>query len=398
MKNKYTSTAIAMYINYFVHGMGAIILAQNMTYLTEQLHTDKAGVSYIISALGIGRLIVLYISGVLSDKFGRKPFIYLGMITYIIFFAGILLSPNVTVAFIFALLAGVANSFLDAGTYPALMECYPKATGTASVMIKAFISAGQFTLPIVIGFLVSNGLYFGYSFIFCIIIFVLNGIFLIKRVFPVANEVKATESVEEIKSEDEMKHKPNFWIEGISLIIIGFTATATFLVVQVWLPQYGKEVAGMIDTASLKLISYYSLGSISAVVVTSVLVKNLIKPVRFVVIYPLISLVTLMVLWMFPTPTTCMIGAFSIGFSAAGGVLQLALAAMSDLFPTSKGKITGMVYTASSIASFAVPAITGIISKTSMSNIILFDAGVTALGIVLGIIVNIRYNIMMKSN
>jgi hypothetical protein len=60
MKNKYTSTAIAMYINYFVHGMGAIILAQNMTYLTEQLHTDKAGVSFIISALGIGRLIVLF--------------------------------------------------------------------------------------------------------------------------------------------------------------------------------------------------------------------------------------------------------------------------------------------------------------------------------------------------
>lgn len=397
MKNKYTSTALAMYINYFVHGMGVIILAQNMTYLAQQLHTDKAGVSYVISALGIGRLIVLYASGVLSDKFGRKPFIYLGMITYIMFFVGILLSPNVTVAFIFALLAGIANSFLDAGTYPGLMECYPKASGTASVMIKAFISAGQFVLPMVIGFLVNSGLYFGYSFIFCIAIMVLNGIFLAKRVFPPANQPAPTETTDEVAAEEVSNHKPNFWIEGISLILIGYTATATFYIIQVWLPQYGREVAGMVDTSSLKLISYYSVGSILAVLVTSALVKSLIKPVRFVFLYPLISLITLIVLWMFPTPAICIVSAFVIGFAAAGGVLQLALTAMADLFPSSKGKITGIVYTASSIASFTCPVITGVLSKTNMSNIILFDAGVTALGVVLAIIVNIRYNTMMKS-
>lgn len=398
MKNKYTSTALAMYINYFVHGMGVIILAQNMTYLTQQLHTDKAGVSYVISALGIGRLIVLYVSGVLSDKFGRKPFIYLGMLVYVMFFAGILVSPNVTIAFIFALLAGIANSFLDAGTYPGLMECYPKSSGTASVMIKAFISAGQFTLPMVIGFLVSSGLYFGYSFIFCIAILALNGIFLAKRVFPPANQPESTETVEELAVEEVSNHKPNFWIEGISLILIGYTATATFYIIQVWLPQYGREVAGMADTVALTLISYYSVGSISAVLLTSALVKSLIKPVRFVFFYPLISLATLIVLWMFPTPTVCIVSAFVIGFAAAGGVLQLALSAMADLFPSSKGKITGIVYTASSIASFTIPLITGVLSKTNMSNIILFDAGITALGVVLAIIVNVRYNTMMKSN
>jgi MFS family permease len=398
MKNKYTSTALAMYINYFVHGMGVIILAQNMTYLSQQLHTDKAGVSYVISALGIGRLIVLYASGVLSDKFGRKPFIYLGMVTYVMFFAGILVSPNVTIAFIFALLAGIANSFLDAGTYPGLMECYPKSSGTASVMIKAFISAGQFTLPMVIGFLASSGLYFGYSFIFCIAILALNAIFLAKRVFPPANQPEAEEVAKETVVEESTSHKPNFWIEGISLILIGYTATATFYIIQVWLPQYGREVAGMADTVALTLISYYSVGSISAVLVTSALVKSLIKPVRFVFFYPLISLITLIGIWMFPTPTVCIIGAFVIGFAAAGGVLQLALSAMADLFPSSKGKITGIVYTASSIASFTIPLITGVLSKTNMSNIILFDAGVTALGVVLAIIVNVRYNTMMKSN
>ena len=57
-KNKYMPTALSMYINYFIHGMGAIILAQNIDFLMEQLNTNKAGVSYVISALGLGRLIV----------------------------------------------------------------------------------------------------------------------------------------------------------------------------------------------------------------------------------------------------------------------------------------------------------------------------------------------------
>ena len=116
MKNKYLPTALALYINYFVHGMGAIILAQNMSFLQVQLNTDKAGVAYVISALGIGRLIALAISGVLSDKFGRKPTVYAGMLIYAGFFISILFAPNVQIAFVLALLAGIANSVLDAGT------------------------------------------------------------------------------------------------------------------------------------------------------------------------------------------------------------------------------------------------------------------------------------------
>ena len=394
-KNKYMPTALAMYINYFIHGMGAIILAQNIDFLMEQFNTNKAGVSYVISALGLGRLIVLFVSGILSDKYGRKPFILLGMGTYAIFMGGILVSTNVTMAFFFALLAGMANSFMDAGTYPALTEGFPKASGSANVAIKAFISAGQFILPWMISFLIANDLYFGWTFIFCIAVFIINGFFILKLPFPAFKAVEKTEAVV-TEEKVESNVKANFWIEGICLILIGFTATATFQVVANWLPSFAREVAGVEQTVSLKLISIYSTGSIISVFVTSVLVAKWIKQVRFTFVYPLISLVMLVVLWMFPSTLTCIIAAFVIGFSAAGGVLQLALTSMSELFPSSKGKITGIVFTASSIASTVVPSITGILADINLSHVILFDIGVTALGVVLALIVNIRYNVVKK--
>ena len=68
-------TAISLYMNYFIHGIGVIILAQNMAMLATKWHTNAGGVAVVISSLGIGRIIVLLVSGALSDKFGRKPFV-----------------------------------------------------------------------------------------------------------------------------------------------------------------------------------------------------------------------------------------------------------------------------------------------------------------------------------
>ncbi|OTQ33735.1 MFS transporter, partial [Gilliamella apicola] len=388
MKNKYIPTSICLYMNYFVHGMGAIILAQNMDYLANQLNTDSAGIAYVISGLGIGRLIVLFVMGALSDKFGRKPFVFLGGLFYIGFLLGILISPNLEVAFIFAVLGGIANSTLDAGTYPALMESFPKATGTASILTKAAIAGGQFVLPIVMTMIIASKAYYGWSFLFCVAILALNALAVLKMPFPnhkqPAAEEIADESIEkDTKPLPKLKQKANFWIEGICFIIIGYTSTATFYLVSIWLPKFSESVAMMSPSASAQTISYYAIGTLTSVILTSILVKSWIRPVYVVFVYPCLSAIMLFVLFLFPSPMLCMAGGFILGFTAAGGVLQLALTTMSEFYPEGKGKVLGIFFTSSSLATFSIPVITGIISKTSIANIILLDAFIAVLGSVL---------------
>lgn len=125
MKNTYFSTAIGLYLNYLVHGMGVILMSLNMSSLEQQWQTNTAGVSIVISSLGIGRLSVLLVAGMLSDRYGRRPFIILGMTCYLIFFIGIINTHSIFLAYAFGFLAGMANSFLDAGTYPSLMGIPP---------------------------------------------------------------------------------------------------------------------------------------------------------------------------------------------------------------------------------------------------------------------------------
>ncbi len=389
--NKYFYlTAFCIYINYFVHGMGASILAQNSSSLQSLWNTDAAAVLYVISALGIGRFIALPFSGVMSDKLGRKKTILVGVAFYIAFFGGILIAPNAQIGFIVALFAGIANSFLDSGCIPAVMEILTESTGLASILTKLFISVGQYTLPLIIGFLIGNNMYFGYSFIFCIVVLLINVLFLLKMPFPQMEDVKkSSNEVAEIKE----SVKSNFFVEGIALIVIGFTSTATFQIFLNVNKNFGIDVVGMSEVAAGKIQSNYAMGSICAVLLTAVLVKKLIKPVRFLFIYPLISLVTLIAMFILKTEIICIIGGFIIGFSAAGGVLQLAVSTMSDLFPVSKGKITSMVMMASSVATFSVTAIAGFVTQyMGTEYTLLLAAMITAVGVLLSIIVNFRYN------
>lgn len=63
------------------------------------------------------------------------------------------------------------------------------------------------------------------------------------------------------------------------------------------------------------------------------------KQVRFLVIYPAISVVMLVLVYLVKTPMICFVGAFVIGYAAAGGVLQMATATVNDLFPNIRGPL-----------------------------------------------------------
>ena len=387
MKNKYLPTAIGLYINYIIHGMGVIIISQNQKALMGQWDTDLMGIAKVISMLGIGRLIAILISGRLSDKFGRKPFIYLGIVTYSLYFFGILYSKSVTTAMIFAVIAGVSNSFLDSGTYPALMESFPKKAGTANVLIKAFVQIGQFTLPIMLKIINTNQLLFGWSFIIPIIVFVLNGLFLLKRPFP---DQDAKENQQAEIQAVTFKSQPKIAIEGVCFIIYGFISQATFYLISQFIGIYGEEVAQMTTDNANLLISYYSTGSLICVAVTAVLATK-VRPVYLVTLYTLVSFVTILIMWLFPTPLVMMIGAALVGFFAAGGVMQLGLTVMGELFPAGKGTITGIFYTFGSIASFLIPIIAAAIAKNNVRSIMLFDTIIAGIGFLLAVIIFIRY-------
>jgi hypothetical protein len=89
----------------------------------------------------------------------------------------------------------------------------------------------------------------------------------------------------------------------------------------------------------------------------------------------------------------CNIGAFPLGFFAAGGVLQLATATVNDLFPKFKGTITSIIMIASSLSNYTILSAAG---KMSAPAVMMMNIVITAIGVALALFVNVRYDTLLK--
>ena len=273
MNKKYYPSAFILYLNYFIHGIGCSILGQAV--IKEMLVAqwgqgmDAIGqVTMVAAALGLGRLISLPIAGPLSDKMGRKLSSLIGIASYAIFFIGI------------------ANSFLDTGVIPACVEILEPRSSLATMLTKFFISAAQLLLPFMLGALAGASLSYNVLLYISGIAILVIGVLVIFAPMPKAEKAageKAPGLLENIRNS-------HFSAESIALIVIGFTCTGTF---QLWLncaQTFAKDLAGVSDPSMMQ--TYYSFGSLAAIIVTAGLVSR-IKGVRFLFVYPLITLITL---------------------------------------------------------------------------------------------------------
>lgn len=388
-------TAFMLYVTFFVHGFGAAIIGQNVTSLQQQWGTTAAGVVAVTSALGIGRLITYPFSGALSDRFGRRPITLIGSFVYVLFFAGILVSPNAQVGYFVAMLCGVANGFLDSGVIPGAMEIL-EDSGLASILTKLVISIAQYILPMMIAYLLANDMWYGWTFVFCIVILIVNALLLTRAKFAPQPKVE-TENGEKVKGFVGVSKASKFAVEGIALIVIGYTCTATFQIFLAVNKSYGMDVLGMTEGAAGQIQSMYSLGSILMVVATTFLLKW-IKPVKFILICPIIAGATEFLMFVSRNTTLAVAGGFIVGATAAGGVLQLVTATMTDLFPASKAKCVSAVMIAGALSQFSATVMASKLAEMfGMEYSLLVAVGFTVLGIVLAVIVNIRYAVIEKS-
>ena len=394
----YSKAAVGMYMNYFLLGMVNVILISNMGSLTEQWATDSAGISYIIAAIGIGKLLTYAIAGRLSDRYGRKPLIIFASLVMGLFLFLIPLAPSYQIAFLLAFMAGVGNSAMDAGSYPGLIEVFPKSAGSASVMVKAFMATGTALLPFIVLFFVNQDMFYGFTFFVPAGLYLLTMLFLLPVTFPNHRVAKSSVSKQGGGEEKQFISEPIFSREGLALVVIGFTSTGLFTVAQIWLPSYGEEVLGLTTANAIKLLSYYSIGSLLSVLTLAVVLKKFIRPVTVIVIYPIITFVAIVTILTVKVPAVATVSAFFIGLSTAG-IFQLAIAIMAELFWQKKGRVTGVVATAAGLASVVMPVATGLLSKTgNISIIFIFDAFLAIIGFLAAVYVYYRYGKVIDKN
>ncbi|MGG0738591.1 MFS transporter [Niallia taxi] len=387
MKNPYIKSSFGMYMNYFMLGMINIIIASNMDNLSERYAVTVGQISLLVSAIGIGKLIALFFVGRLSDKLGRKPVIITANFLYLVFLIGVPTTTNYVVAFIFAISAGIANSLLDSGTYPALTESFPKKASSASVLVKASVSIGATLLPFIMAILVANHIFWGWTFFGLGVLYLLTGIYLIFMPFPNHKNITKADGV----AETVFKVQPKFAGEGIAVILLGFTSTALFVVWQTWLPQLGKQFIGLDSSQAVQLLSYFSIGALVSVLLLAVVLDKFISPIMVAIVYPIGAFISMLGLFMVNSYGIVLVCTFLMGLFTSG-ILQLALSIMMKLFPKNKATASSYVNIASSASFILVPIITSsLVGSAGISMTLVFDMVIAVISVLLAVYVLSRF-------
>ena len=398
-ERNYYPTALALYITYFVLGIAASIMGQykqafaalwGANVLSDGLYDVSAVVSDI-AAIGLGRLIAFPIAGPLSDRLGRRLSALIGCALYAIFLLSITFTKNMYVAYVLAIISGMANSFLDTSITPSCMEIFKEKGTIANIFTKLSISIAQFLLPFAIGYVASENLPFNTIFLVTAAIIIIDGIALAFLPFPPFERTTG-------KKEDGTKGKMHFTPSAIILVILGFTTSTTFML---WMNcnQELGTLYGLADPS--KIQSVYAVGIVVALFVNAALLGKGLKPSVILIIYPCVALATLAVVYFVQTPWICLVGGAMMGFFAAGGVLQLVSAVANEMFPKNRGVITSIVMISSSVANFAVLNVASMLTRMGGTNgprlVLLFNMAVTVIGIVLAVILNSRIEKDMES-
>ncbi|MEE0205180.1 MAG: MFS transporter [Oscillospiraceae bacterium] len=398
-ERNYYPTALALYITYFVLGIAASIMGQykqafaalwGANVLSDGLYDVSAVVS-VIAAIGLGRLIAFPIAGPLSDRLGRRLSALIGCALYAVFLLSITFTKNMYVAYVLAIISGMANSFLDTSITPSCMEIFKEKGTIANIFTKLSISIAQFLLPFAIGYVASENLPFNTIFLVTAAIIIIDGIALAFLPFPPFERTTG-------KKEDGTKEKMHFTPSAIILVILGFTTSTTFML---WMNcnQELGTLYGLADPS--KIQSVYAVGIVVALFVNAALLGKGLKPSVILIIYPCVALATLAVVYFVQTPWICLVGGAMMGFFAAGGVLQLVSAVANEMFPKNRGVITSIVMISSSVANFAVLNVASMLTRMGGTNgprlVLLFNMAVTIIGIVLAVILNSRIEKDMES-
>lgn len=389
-KKNYVITSLTLYFTYFIHGIGASILGLYKPQFAKAWGAvvgsdgivDVSRVVAVIAALGLGRLISLPFSGPISDKFGRRLSGIIGVICYGIFFFGIAFSPSMQIAYVFAIIGGIANSFLDTCVSPTCMEIYVNNPSIANMFTKFSMCISQFLLPFMIGMVAAANMSYRTIFLVAGVAILSDGILILLLPFPQRGENGGE------KQEKKKKQKVKLTKVSFAAIMIGFTSSSTFML---WLncnQELGRSY-GMTDSSAIQ--SFYALGTATAILATTFLIKKGLKEINVLILYPAISTVMLGLCFLIQAPWICLVGGFVIGYAGAGGVLQLATSTTAEFFPENKGTATSMVMIASSIANYTIISLASYITKVGGASaprmILLLNMGVTVVGILLALYV-----------
>lgn len=357
----------ALIISYgamFVEGALMLLLVALMPYYAERLGRNLGDIAWLISIKSLGTFSMLFFSGKLADRYGKRLPISIGAVFFILFLAGYLFVQDYYLALVFAFLGGLGQGFMDAPSMALLFDIFPNNAGPAMSLVQGFFAGGAvlmtFSTSLFIEqpFFVPALLLFFLAFCVALLLLTLTSP-LPSRAYQEVSESKvSTGSLEDELAQDLSAKvqaswkKEGFWLIVATLLGASFTSVWT-----TWLSTYLQVAKDFTLSLSVSSLSIYQIGAVSGGLVFAVILKKR-KGVQVFLENTCVVLLCLSLLSVLQHSVALRLIVFATGFFA-GLFFSVCIQLGGEFFFKTPGTATGIVASTYMMGNAFMNAVTG---------------------------------------
>lgn len=350
---KYKGAIGLSYFAMFFEGALNVIIVSLMLTLAHHFQKTNMEIATLVSAKSFGTMITLYIAGNLSDKYGRKNIIFIGLMFFVVFILGFMFSPRFEWLLVAAFLGGIGHGLMDSPGITLLFDALEGNTGPAMSFVQVFFSGGAVFMTLLSTLFIALGwpwqTLFGLFLGLAIVMFVLIQII----TFPPVKKVEPAFE-KEVSTHKPFPLKPTILL-GLSMILYA-SVQAIFTT---WIPTFGVQVKAFSEASSLTLLTSFQIGSVTGAFVFAQLLRRLPTSL-FMYVNPGIASVLLLLNVFIPSQILTVLLFAMTGFTV-GIYFSLCLNMGGKLFANNAGTATGAIGTANMLGNTIMIWFSGIL-------------------------------------
>lgn len=360
-------------ILYFIVGLTGIAIRPLIPIVSEDLKIGLDMIGFMLSVMSFGFFISVILGGYLSDRYGTKLIILIGLVISTMSSLGLGSSYIYFILLLSGLLIGIGRGMLFAGMNTHIINTYPERRGAMLLKLNQFFCLGMAVGPVIISINLFLKLDWRVPFIiFFFIYLIITSIFLRNKViedrknfkkksiknFYKKNTKKASSLSEKIYLKEYLHlfKNPVIVLSGLLLIFFG----GSVVPFSTWFTTYFSSLGVEVKVSSLGLSLYWL--SVTAGVKIKQIVLNFLKEHKIVLLGCLLNTI-FMIIITFSANVIVKITASVIMGLSLGGFTALITSLATSQKPKLSGFISGYILGMLSLGNMIFQPFIGYISE-----------------------------------
>lgn len=336
---------------YLLTGAACILVGSSMSYLMLHFNATLAQVAAIQSVYALGRMMTVFVTGWITERFGVKRSLFIGVSLLFVFLTGIPLTHSYKFGLVLAFLGGAGMGAQDTACPVILSAVYPNSYASMLSAGQALFGAGCFLPPLMMSLSIALNLPFYVSY------YIFGGLALVMLLaLPFLRLPEMRHLGTDGGHVAHAMHLRCRWLGLAAFVVISFAYSAIVNTINLYTATFSEGLV-LPPAIAANLLTVFNLSSMVGSLCFTVILRR-VRPIMVLIVNCCIALAALLVAVTLHNAIVYFICLAAAGF-VLGVLFSVIITLATGLYPAHASLATAGVAVVSGASDTINPLVTG---------------------------------------